>query len=201
MVEIEEHPLLAAAVLAHELPVPLADLEGGDAPDTPFERSEEVRAAVRRLLRHGGYRPTGRGKPASEYLVRAAEEGGLPVVNPVVDALNAISLASGLPMSVVDLDRLKAPFKIGLAPEGSSYVFNRSGQEIRLDGLLCLFDSEGPCANAVKDAQHAKTGDGTRRCLCVVWGSTEVGADRTEAVAASYDRALTALGAATIPVP
>ncbi len=30
---------------------------------------------MRKLLRHGGYKPTGRGKPASEYLVRAAGEG------------------------------------------------------------------------------------------------------------------------------
>ena len=30
---------------------------------------------MRELLRYGGYKPTGRGKPASEYLVRAAGEG------------------------------------------------------------------------------------------------------------------------------
>jgi len=36
------------------------------------EAEEAVRTAVRDLLRNGSYKPTGRGKPASEYLVRDA---------------------------------------------------------------------------------------------------------------------------------
>jgi hypothetical protein len=45
-----------------------------------------VRAAVRDMLRPGGCKPTGRGKPASEYLVRAASEGQLAPINLAVDA-------------------------------------------------------------------------------------------------------------------
>lgn len=198
MIEIEEHPLLAARVLAHELPRPLSEIPAGAPLEPPFERSEEIRTAVRKLLRHGGYRPTGRGKPASEYLVRAAEEGGLPVINPVVDALNAISLASGLPMSVVDLDLLKAPFSIRIAPPDASYVFNPAGQAIALEGLLCLYDAEGPCANAVKDAQRAKTRPETKRCLCVVWGTHAVGEDLSDRVAECYAEALLGLGATAV---
>ncbi len=195
MIEIEEHPLLAARVLAHELPCPLGELPKGPAVEPPFERSEEIRTAVRKLLRHGGYRPTGRGKPASEYLARAAEEGGLPVINPVVDALNAISLASGLPMSVVDLDLLRAPLWIRIAPANASYVFNPAGQSMSLEGLLCLHDADGPCANAVKDSQRAKTRPETRRCLCVVWGTRAAGEELSDRVAKFYARALTDLGA------
>ena len=44
------------------------------------------------------------------------------------------------------------------------------GQEIDCSGLLCLFDAEGPCANAVKDSQRTKTHPGTRATLSVVWG-------------------------------
>ena len=51
----------------------------------PLRRSEEARQAVRDLLRHGGFKPTGRSKPASEYLVRTAEETGLSTINLVVD--------------------------------------------------------------------------------------------------------------------
>jgi DNA/RNA-binding domain of Phe-tRNA-synthetase-like protein len=87
-----------------------------------------------------------------------------------VDVCNAVSLHSGLPISVVDLDRARAPFRIGVAPEGSAYVFNASGQEIDLGGLLCLFDADGPCANAVRDAQRTKTRDETTATLSVVWG-------------------------------
>jgi DNA/RNA-binding domain of Phe-tRNA-synthetase-like protein len=83
-----------------------------------------------------------------------------------------VSLHSGLPVSVVDLDRAREPLRVGLAPSGASYVFNASGQTIDLGGLLCLFDADGPRANAVKDAQHTKTGAATRRTLSLIWGTT-----------------------------
>jgi len=129
-----------------------------------------MRAAVRDMLRHGGYKPTGRGKPASEYLVRAASEGALGSINAAVDACNAVSLHSGFPISVVDLGRARAPFRIAVAPEGASYVFNVSGQEIDLAGLVCLYDADGPCGNAVRDSQRTKTNADTRQTLSVIWG-------------------------------
>jgi len=139
----------------------------------PVQASEAVRAAVRDLLRHGGYKPTGRGKPASEYLQRVAAEGKLTPINAAVDVGNAVSLHSGLPISVVDVDRLHAPLKVDVAPPGARYVFNDAGQDIDLSGLPCLFDAEGPCANAVKDAHRTKTSDATTTTLTVVWGSSE----------------------------
>jgi len=177
-IEVEEHPLLRAEAFTSDFPAPLGErptppevlamLDAGAA--APLRREEEVRAAVRDMLRHGGYKPTGRGKPASEYLVRAATEGGLGSINAAVDACNAVSLHSGLPISVVDLELARPPFRIAVAPEGASYVFNPSGQEIDLGGLVCFWDAEGPCANAVRDAQRTKTRAGTVRTLSVVWG-------------------------------
>ena len=120
------------------------------------------------------------------------------MINPVVDALNAISLASGLPMSVVDLDLLRAPLSIRLAPADSSYVFNPAGQTMALEGLLCLYDADGPCANAVKDSQRAKTRPETQRCLCVVWGTHAVGEELSDRVAESYAKALIDLGATAV---
>ena len=48
---------------------------------------------------------------------------------------------------------------------------------------MCLFDVEGPCANAVKDAHRTKTGPETRRTLSLVWGTValEGRAEQTEA--------------------
>jgi len=177
-INIDPHPLLRIAAFSTSFPVPLGDLATPpalsdalrlDAP-APLQRDEAVRGAVRDLLRHGGYKPTGRGKPASEYLVRAATEGALGSINAAVDACNVVSLHSGFPISVVDLDRATAPFRIAIAAAGTSYVFNVSGQEIDVAGLLCLFDADGACANAVRDSQRTKTRAETRSTLSVVWG-------------------------------
>lgn len=176
---VDPHPLLALGAFTTEFPHPLGELP---APawltgllaleaDTPVKRDELVRESIRKLLRHGGYKPTGRGKPSSEYLVRAVGEGALGSINLAVDACNAVSLASGLPISVVDLALARAPFRIGLAGPEASYVFNASGQTIDIEGLLCLFDADGPCANAVKDAQRTKTSPATTRTLSVLWAA------------------------------
>lgn len=201
MLILETHPDLQLGAWQAQLPAPLGELatpawliellEGRGAPMAP---DDEVRAAVRDLLRHGGYKPTGRGKPASEYLQKASEEGRLGSINLGVDLGNAVSLHSGLPVSVVDLDRAVPPFRIGLAAPGSHYVFNASGQEIDVSGLLCLQDAEGPSASAVKDAQRTKTDETTRRLLCLVWGSRSV-SDQTDAATAWYRVLLERAGA------
>ena len=175
---IDPHPLLKIAAFVTDFPAPLGTLPSPPAAldalrldgAAPVQRDEIVRSAVRDMLRHGGYKPTGRGKPASEYLVRAATEGSLSPINAAVDSCNSVSLHSGLPISVVDLDRARAPFHIAVAPERASYVFNASGQEIDVGGLLCLYDADGPCANAVRDAQRTKTRRETTATLSVVWG-------------------------------
>lgn len=204
MLAIDPHPLLRVAAFVTDFTAPLGDLATPSAildhlridAAAPLARDENVRTAIRDLLRHGGYTPTGRGKPASEYLVRAAEEGALGSINLAVDVCNAVSLHSGLPISVVDLDRARAPFRIGIAPAGTSYVFNASGQEIDVGGLLCLFDAEGPCANAVRDSQRTKTHAATRSTLSVIWGT--VGhEERLAAAERWYRQALADAGAET----
>jgi len=203
MLTVDAHPLLDLAAFVTEFPSPLGQLGAAslapllrtDAP-APLRSDDAVRSAVRDLLRHGGFKPTGRSKPASEYLLRAAADGSLGSINAAVDACNVASLHSGLPASVVDLDRARPPFRVGLAPAGASYVFNASGQVIDIGGLLCLFDADGPCANAVKDSQRTKTGDATLRTLSIVWGTNRL-PGRTSDTAAWYRALLHGLGAAT----
>lgn len=162
----------------------------------PVQRSEELRAAVRDMLRHGGYKPTGRGKPASEYLVRAAEDGSLRSINLAVDACNAVSLHSGFPISVVDTARAQPPFRIAIAPDGSKYVFNPAGQEIDVSGLVCLFDAEGPCGNAVKDSQRTKTSEHTHATFSVIWGCAGF-ESQLDAASSWYHELLRKSGAST----
>ncbi len=204
---VAPHPLLLARGFITNYPTALAHLPSPTwllklltlAAATPLTADDQVRADVRDLLRHGGYKPTGRGKPAAEYLLKAAGEAGLSSINLAVDACNAVSLHSGLPVSVIDLERAQPPLHIAVAEAGQSYVFNASGQTIDLEGLLCLGDAAGPCANAVKDAQRTKTHDGTTRTLSIVWG-TQGQNERTERAYAWYRDLMDRVGAVTEPV-
>jgi DNA/RNA-binding domain of Phe-tRNA-synthetase-like protein len=205
-ITIDPHPLLDAVAFTTSFPAPMEELTRSDelgsllrlGVEAPLQADDAVRSAVRDLLRHGGYKPTGRGKPASEYLVRAAGEGALASINAAVDACNAVSLHSGLPISVVDLapDRAAPPLRIAVAPAGTRYVFNASGQQIDVAGLVSLADAAGPCAGPVKDSHRTKTHAGTRRTLSVIWGTRAL-PGRAAAAAAWYRELLTRLGAMT----
>lgn len=206
MLTIEPHDLLDAAFFVTTFPQPLermpvpesvTRLFGLDA-ECEWSSSDEVRDAVRSLLRWGGFKPTGRSKPASEYLLKAVRDQILGSINLAVDVCNAVSLHSGLPISVIDLDRSSPPYRIAIAGPGSQYVFNASGQSIDISGLVVLEDKWGPCANAVKDAQRTKTGLETRRTLSVVWG-THALPGRAEGVSLWYRQILNSLGAVTDP--
>ena len=176
-IPIDDAPQLDLQTCAVRLPAPLGELPSpewlvqllqADAP-APLAPPAGLRESVRDLLRGHGYKPTGRGKPSSEYLAAAAAEGRLASINAVVDAGNAVSLHSGLPISIVDRARLLPPLRVHRAEPGSAFVFNRAGQQIDVGGLLGLTDAEGPCANAVKDAQRTKTDETTRAVLALVW--------------------------------
>ncbi|MFN0059497.1 MAG: phenylalanine--tRNA ligase beta subunit-related protein [Planctomycetota bacterium] len=205
--QLSSHPLLLAAGFVTDFPAPLSDLAvpaawlpyfSADA-QAPVARSEALRVAVRELLRAGGYKPTGRGKPSSEYLLRAASDGTLGSINLAVDACNIVSLHCGLPISVVDFDRATPPFRIDIAPPNTSYEFNSSGQEIAVEGLLCFSDATGPCANAVKDSQRTKTHAGTRRTLSIIWG-VRAFPDATRQAVDWYRELLTSVGCVSEPM-
>ncbi len=206
-VTVDAHPLLDAVVFETRFPHPLSELgarpeiaallTASATSEAPLASDDEIRGAVRNLLRHGGYKPTGRGKPASEYLLRAVAEGALSSINAAVDACNAVSYHSGLPISVVDLDLVTEPLSIRVAPTGTDYVFNASGQTIDVTGLLCLFDAGGACANAVKDSQRTKTRPETTRTVTVIWGSSAL-AKRSERTFAWYQKLLEAMDAEVI---
>lgn len=199
MLPLPDHPLLAVRAFVSRFAAPLGELSPLEAESSPLSLPDDaLRAAVRDVLRHGGFKPTGRSKPASEYLLRAAAEGQLSPINVAVDACNLVSLHSGFPISVVDLDLARPPLRVAVAPPGASYVFNASGQVIDIGGLLCLCDADGPCANAVKDSQRTKTSPSTTRTLSVLWG-TVAHEDRLHAATRWYREVLAKCGAVTEP--
>jgi len=195
LLTVAAHPALLLRGFTAEFARPLGELPSSalaaclpPAVPAPLDPPDDVvRARVRDLLRHGGFKPTGRSKPSSEYLVRAAGEGAWPTINVAVDAGNAVSLHSGIPISVVDLDRLRPPLRVAIAPEDARFVFNASGQVLDAGGLLGLADADGPCANAVKDAQRSKTDASTRRVLVLLWGHLDLSARVDAATAWARD--------------
>lgn len=167
-----------------ELPSPdwLLALTDASAHTALPRPDDAARAAVRALLRAGGFSPSGRNKPCSEYIRAAADKGEFPVINAAVDIANLAGLHGGLPTGVLDLDLLTEPLTVRPADRGARFVFNRSGQELDLSGLLCVHDAHGPCASPVKDPMRTKTRPETTTTLTVVYGTSDL-PGRAEAVA------------------
>lgn len=143
-------------------------LAGGDA----------RRVAIRNLLRSGGFRPAGRNKPAQEYLLRTVtDEGTLPSISNAVDEINLVSLQSGLPISLVSIDRIGPQLVLRVGVAGEKYVFNRAGQELDVEGLLCLCAGSGggsePVGTPVKDSMRAKVTEDDHHLLACVYASSE----------------------------
>ncbi len=197
-VSVADHPLLDLDAFVMRFAQPLDALVTPASilallepqASAPICSSDTVRAEVRALLRHGGFKPAGRSKPASEYLHAVHQAGTFPAINAAVDACNVVSLHSGLPISLVDLDRTHGTLRVGIAEQGTSYPFNPSGQLIDVSGLCCLFDADGPTGTPVKDAQRTKTHGRTQHALAILWGTRAL-AGRTTQAGAWY-RALVA---------
>jgi DNA/RNA-binding domain of Phe-tRNA-synthetase-like protein len=134
---------------------------------------DDRREAVRRMLRGRGFKPAGRNKPAQEYLLRTVTESReLPLILNAVDWLNAVSLQSGLPISLLSASRCRGRIHIRCGTEGERFVFNRTGQELDLTGLICIY-SEGqdsvPLGTPIKDSMQGKIGVDDRDVLAVIY--------------------------------
>jgi len=164
----------------------------------------ERKVAVRDMLRHGKYKPAGRAKPSSEYLLAAALEGepptgGFPLVNGPVDANNAVSLEWGYPASIFDAAKTGSQLFLRRGRPGEGYVFNPSGQEIELEDLLVVCrrlpggeQSWGPCGNPVKDAMATKVFEEARGILAVVYAPSSEPRSLLQACAARFTELLKA---------
>lgn len=144
---------------------------------------ERMRQACRTLLRNGAYKPTGRGKPASEYLLRAAVQKPFPQINGPVDANNVISLKYCVPISLWDAELANSNayrFRLGATEE--AYVFNSAGQRLELADLICgcvvRCDGTGihsvPIVTPVKDSLETKLRAESRYLLGVIYFPQEV---------------------------
>lgn len=136
---------------------------------------QNLKDGIRGMLRKGGFKPTGRNKPASEYLAQSAREGRFPFINNLVDINNYLSLLTGLPMTMLDLDISGENIALRTGRESENFIFNASGQIIDVEGLICTCRKNGPpLGNPVKDSLEAKIKDNTQNVLGVVYSPLNV---------------------------
>ncbi len=142
-------------------------------PGSSLQSAHEVlREGVRSMLRLGGYKPSGRNKPAQEYLARCLEEGKFPRINPAVDCLNALSVRVGIPISMLDRDAFSHRLVIRLGNPSESYVFNTSGQSLELENLVVVCgggNEEKPLGSPVKDSMAGKIHETVSRIVCILY--------------------------------
>ncbi|MFH2009184.1 MAG: phenylalanine--tRNA ligase beta subunit-related protein [bacterium] len=181
---------IAAPELSEQLPDPLAELVTRAAAAGESFWPPDVKGRVRQMLRHGKYKPSGRAKPASEFLLKAAMDGRFPAIHPPVNVNNAVSLESGLPGSIFDTDRSGDRLLLRRGRADERYVFNPSGQEIELTDLL-LVARDGPdggvaCGNPVKDSMATKIQADTRRVVAVLYAPRDESPSQVEAWAKRF---------------
>jgi DNA/RNA-binding domain of Phe-tRNA-synthetase-like protein len=169
----------------------LLDARTGDLPPD----LEHVRLESRNMLRNGVYKPTGRGKPASEYLLRAARDPeSFPRINWPVDVCNFVSLKYLMPVSIWDVDAAGTSeyvFRLGRPDE--KYVFNTAGQVIALQDLAVgcsVFadrSADGmPIVNPVKDSMKTKTGPSTVHVAGAIYAPAHGGNSRLDEACAEF---------------
>lgn len=131
---------------------------------------KDLISAVRTMMRKSGFKPSGRNKPASEYLLSAARQDNFPLISNIVDIINYFSLLWGLPISLLDSDVLGDDIILRTGLKGERYVFNASGQEIDIEGLISTCTSSGiPLGNPVKDSMAGKTSEKTKNVAGIIY--------------------------------
>ena len=177
--------VVARGVQVHAAPSELSGTVEREIEAANREQDDpETTRQVRDLLRYGKYKPTGRGKPASEYLRKAAKERRFPRLHPLVDINNLVSLGSRLPISLIDLERAATElFVLRRGRPGERYVFNGAGQTIELEDLLLVarLPEDVPVANPVKDSMATKISEHPRDVLAVLYGPPALGIRLREA--------------------
>ncbi len=116
-------------------------------------------AALRGLFRAAGCDPT-RYRPSSEALLRRVLKGDdLPVIHPLVDLNNCLSILLAVPCCVMGEGTFTPPVTLRAGRPGESYDSLRG--PFNLEGKPLMEDAEGPFGTPITDSQRVKVKDGT----------------------------------------
>ncbi len=141
--------------------------------------NDNQKSSIRQLLKFNKFKPTGRNKPASEFIYNEIKKNnGFNFINNIVDINNVVSIKTLMPISIFDLELTSKNLEIRTGNEGESYVFNPSGQTIDLKNLICVCElhsgKSNPICNPIKDSMKTKINDKTKNVVGVIYGSKEV---------------------------
>ncbi len=124
-------------------------------------------AALRRLFRAAGCDPT-RYRPSSEALLRRVLKGDdLPVISPLVDINNALSLELAVPCCVMAQDTVHPPLVLRAGEPDEAYESLRG--PFKLAGKPLLVDQLGPCDSPITGNTRVKVDGSTRRAWLLAY--------------------------------
>ena len=137
---------------------------------------DNMQKGVRSLLKAFGFHPSGRSRPASEYLFKdLTNRGSFNYINNIVDINNHISLKSKLPISVFDLDKSGYDLCLRIGADDEEYVFNKEGQILTLKKLLLVAKTGAEAIGTpVKDSQATKVFEPTTKIAFFVYSSSTI---------------------------
>ncbi len=137
---------------------------GGDAGRLA---QEPVPAAVRALFRAAGCDPT-RYRPSSEALLRRLLKGEeLPVIQPLVDLNNCLSVQLAVPCGMVAGDILAPPVELRAGTPGEEFASLRG--PFNLAGKPLLADAGGPLGTPITDGERGQIRAATRHAWLIAY--------------------------------
>jgi len=136
---------------------------------------DHMQKGIRSLLKIFGFHPSGRSRPASEFLFKDLQNrGSFNFINNVVDINNHLSLLSHLPISTFDLDKSGYDLCLRVGFDDESYIFNREGQLLSLKKLLVVARQGADLAaigSPVKDSQATKVFEESTNIAVIIYSS------------------------------
>lgn len=129
--------------------------------------SDPVIAAVRKLFRAAGCDPT-RYRPSSEALLRRILKGEeLPVIHPLVDLNNCLSVRLRVPACIMAEGSTTPPFTLRAGRAGEMMESLRG--PFPLDGKPLFEDAQGPFGTPITDSARVKVLPETTRAWMVLY--------------------------------
>lgn len=143
-----------------------------------FIYPDQMQKGIRGLLKAYGFHPSGRNRPASEFLFKdLINRREFNAINNVVDINNHLSLKYHLPISVLDLDKTGSSLCVRIGLENEEYVFNREGQVLSLKKLLLVArhgEDRSAVGSPIKDSQATKVFAETQKVIVFVYSSINI---------------------------